>query len=230
MDPTVLDPTVLDPTASVAALTPLGLFLQAGAVGKTVMLLLVAASIWCWVLIVEGIWLVSRLHRAVRAARRGEDGGAVAILAGIPQAGRQAASLTIPGESVGERRTRVGEAMGRAAQALLARMEGGLPNLAVIASVAPFIGLFGTVWGIMGSFSSIAQAKDTSLAVVAPGIAEALAATAIGLAAAIPASIGYNRIGAALARAGQDLGHLVEEEAVATAMPGRSLQALGKTP
>ena len=79
--------------------------------------------------------------------------------------------------------------------------EGGLPNLAVISSVAPFIGLFGTVWGIMTSFVGIAAAKDTSLAVVAPGIAEALAATAYGLAAAIPASIGYNRIGAAFSRA-----------------------------
>jgi biopolymer transport protein ExbB/TolQ len=104
--------------------------------------------------------------------------------------------------------------MSRAAQVLLARIEGGLPNLAVISSVAPFIGLFGTVWGIMASFSAIAELKDTSLAVVAPGIAEALAATAIGLAAAIPATIGYNRIGASLARAGQDLQHLIAENAI----------------
>ena len=83
------------------------------------------------------------------------------------------------------------------------RAEGGLPNLAVISSVAPFVGLFGTVWGIMASFAGIAAAKDTSLAVVAPGIAEALAATAYGLAAAIPASVGYNRIGAAFSRIGQ---------------------------
>ena len=77
--------------------------------------------------------------------------------------------------------------------------KGALPNLAVISSVAPFIGLFGTVWGIMTAFSGIAQSQDTSLAVVAPGIAEALAATAYGLAAAIPASVGYNRIGFAFA-------------------------------
>jgi biopolymer transport protein ExbB/TolQ len=74
--------------------------------------------------------------------------------------------------------------------------------------------LFGTVWGIMVSFSAIADAKDTSLAVVAPGIAEALAATAVGLAAAIPATIGYNRLGASLARAGQDLQHVIEEDAI----------------
>ena len=76
----------------------------------------------------------------------------------------------------------------------------------MISSVAPFVGLFGTVWGIMTSFAGIAEAKDTSLAVVAPGIAEALAATAYGLAAAIPASVGYNRIGAAFRAAAAELG------------------------
>jgi biopolymer transport protein ExbB len=98
---------------------------------------------------------------------------------------------------------------------LLVRAEGGLPNLAVISSVAPFVGLFGTVWGIMSSFAAIGQAQDTSLATVAPGIAESLAATAYGLAAAIPASIGYNRIGAAFARLGQDMASFVEERALA---------------
>ena len=193
------------------ALTPVALFLQAGPVAKTVILLLVAASIWCWVLIIEGIWSVAALRRAVRAARAGQD---AALLRSVAEAGRQAIALAIPGESVGEARARVVDSMGRAAQALLARIEGGLPNLAVISSVAPFVGLFGTVWGIMVSFSAIGEMKDTSLAVVAPGIAEALAATAIGLAAAIPATIGYNRIGAALARAGQELQHHIEENAV----------------
>jgi biopolymer transport protein ExbB/TolQ len=193
-------------------LSPLNLFVQAGPVAKAVILLLVALSIWCWVLIVEGVWSVLRLRRAMAAARRGEQGAA--LLAPIAEAGRDAAATTIPGETTGEARARVVEAMSRAARALLTQVEGGLPNLAMISSVAPFIGLFGTVWGIMVSFSAIAVAKDTSLAVVAPGIAEALAATAIGLAAAIPASMGYNRIGAALARAGEGLQHLIEEEAV----------------
>ena len=215
----------MDPSTPAAALTPIGLFLQAGPVAKTVILLLLAASVWCWVLIAEGIWSVLRLTRAMRAARQGAPEGSADLLSGIPDAGKRAAALTIPGESVGERRARIGEAMSRAAQTLLGRVQGGLPNLAVIASAAPFIGLFGTVWGIMASFTSIAEAKDTSLAVVAPGIAEALAATAIGLAAAIPASIGYNRLGAALARAGQELGHLVEEEAVTISLPGRAAPA-----
>jgi Biopolymer transport proteins len=98
---------------------------------------------------------------------------------------------------------------------LLGRLDRGLPSLAVISSVAPFIGLFGTVWGIMTSFASIADAKDTSLAVVAPGIAEALAATAIGLAAAIPAAMGYNRLSSAIGRLAQSLDHLIEDQAVA---------------
>ena len=197
-------------------LTPIALFTEAGPVAKAVMLILVAASIWCWILIVEGTWSVMRLNRAVRAARSGGGSGRKDDLLGpLFSAGRAAASLIISGETAGEARLRVTEAMNRAGQKLLTRVQGGLPNLAVIASVAPFIGLFGTVWGIMTSFAGIAEAKDTSLAVVAPGIAEALAATAIGLAAAIPAAVGYNRIGAALARAGQELSHLLEERAVA---------------
>ena len=109
----------------------------------------------------------------------------------------------------------------RAARETLAGKRRGLRGFlpfagpAVIASVAPFVGLLGTVWGIMTSFVGIAAAKDTSLAVVAPGIAEALAATAYGLFAAIPASVGYTRIGAAFSRAGRAMGALVEEWAVA---------------
>lgn len=196
------------------ALSPLSLFLQAGPVAKVVILLLLVASIWCWVLIIEGIWSVLRLRRAIAAAQSGDDRADTALLAAVAEAGHHAAAMKISGETGGEARLRTTEAMKREARALLTRVEGGLPNLAMISSVAPFIGLFGTVWGIMVSFSAIAEAKDTSLAVVAPGIAEALAATAIGLAAAIPASIGYNRIGAALARAGEALEHLIEEDAV----------------
>ena len=83
----------------------------------------------------------------------------------------------------------------------LRRVEVGLPFLATVGSAAPFIGLFGTVWGIVNSFTAIAQQKDTSLAVVAPGIAEALIATALGLAAAIPAVMAYNQISVSLGRA-----------------------------
>jgi len=194
-------------------LSPVGLFLGAGYMGKAVMAVLFFASLWCWVLIVEGVVSVARLRRAVRAARAGKE--IAKPLAGITLAGDEEARRRIPGESVGELRARISDSMARAARELLARSEGGLPNLAVISSVAPFVGLFGTVWGIMTSFAAISQAQDTSLATVAPGIAESLAATAYGLAAAIPASVGYNRIGAAYARLGQDMASFVEERALA---------------
>jgi biopolymer transport protein ExbB/TolQ len=189
-------------------LAPFALFLEAGPVAKAVFVLLLAASVWCWVLIIEGAWGISRLRRAIRAGRQHP---LPLLLAPIVEAGRRAAMLSIAGETAGETRARIADTMQREAQALLARVEGGLPNLAVISSVAPFIGLFGTIWGIMVSFSSIGEAKDTSLAVVAPGIAIALAATAIGLAAAIPATFGYNRLGASLARAAQQLHDLIQD-------------------
>jgi biopolymer transport protein ExbB/TolQ len=190
------------------SLAPFALFVEAGPVAKAVFVLLLAASIWCWVLIIEGSWSISRLRRAVRAGRQQPQPG---LLLPIVEAGRRAAMLSISGETAGETRSRIAETMQREAQVLLTRVEGGLPNLAVISSVAPFVGLFGTVWGIMVSFSSIGEARDTSLAVVAPGIAVALAATAIGLAAAIPATFGYNRLGASLARASQQLHDLIQE-------------------
>ena len=193
-------------------LSPVGLFLAAGLVGKAVMAVLFVASLWCWVLIVEGVISVARIRRAVRAARAG--GEIAKPLSAVAVAGDEEAHRRIPGETVSEVRARISDAMARAARELLTRSEGGLPNLAVISSVAPFIGLFGTVWGIMSSFAAISQANDTSLATVAPGIAESLAATAYGLAAAIPASIGYNRIGAAFARLGQDVASFVEEHAL----------------
>jgi len=136
------------------------------------------------------------------------------VLAPIDAVGKGAAALNVEGESANERRERIAEQMSRAARELLSREEGGLPNLAIISSTAPFIGLFGTVWGIMSSFASIAQAQDTSLAVVAPGIAEALATTAYGLFAAIPAAVGYNRIGAEFARVGQQVAHYIEDMAL----------------
>ncbi len=196
-------------------LSPVEFFQQAGPVGKAVVLLLLLASIWCWVLIIEGIVNVMRFGAAMRSWRRGKDSP---LLAPIVQVGEASAARTISGESVGESRQRVLEAMNRRAREVVARLDGGLANLAVISSVAPFIGLFGTVWGIMASFSAIAEARDTSLAVVAPGIAEALATTAVGLAAAIPASIAYNRIGAAMNAAAQALSSLIEERAVDVAV------------
>jgi biopolymer transport protein ExbB/TolQ len=203
------------------SLSPIALFLQAGFVGKFVMIILALASVWCWALIIEGVYAASKLRRDLAE----DDEAHSPLLSTVVAAGSNACALNISGESVGERRQRVTEAMRRAAREALARAEGGLPNLAVIASVSPFVGLFGTVWGIMSSFVGIAAAKDTSLAVVAPGIAEALAATAWGLAAAIPASIGYTRIGAGFSRVGQRLAHWIEARAVVLVI--KSQQAKG---
>lgn len=190
------------------ALSPWGLFLQAGYVVKGVMILLLAASVWCWVIIAEELVVLGRLKRAIRKERSaGRD--AATLLS--PVFATAARLRLVPRETELDFRRRAAEAMTRAARSLLADAERALPNLAVISSVAPFIGLFGTVWGIMTSFAGIAEAKETSLAIVAPGIAEALAATAYGLAAAIPAAFGYNRLGAAFARCGLDIVNLIEE-------------------
>ena len=193
------------------SLSPVSLFMQAGLVGKSVMVVLLVASVWCWLLIVEALFGVLRLSRALRNAQSGVE---APLLAAVDMLGAQEARIRVSGETVTERRQRVAEKMTRGSVDLLMKAEGGLANLAVISSVSPFIGLFGTVWGIMTSFVGIAAARDTSLAVVAPGIAEALAATAYGLAAAIPASIGYNRLGAAFSRLGQRLVHRAADRAV----------------
>jgi biopolymer transport protein ExbB/TolQ len=201
------------------SISPLGLYLQAGPVGKAVMITLLATSLWCWMLIFVVAVSIWRLRRAVRSVETGKPSG---LVTPVLVAGADARRIEIPGESIGEIRARLQETMNRAARVLIGRLEAGLPNLAVISSVAPFIGLFGTVWGIMTSFAGIAEAKDTSLAVVAPGIAEALAATAMGLLAAIPASIGYSRLGSAMGGAAGDLANLIEERSVTLMLPPAS--------
>ena len=191
-------------------LSPWLLFVQAGLVGKAVMVVLLLASIWCWLLIIEGLVASRRFRSAVGDTLNGQS---PPLLKEVFLAGRVAYSKQIRGEAVGECRQRLIESMNRAARQVVRRVDGGLPMLAIIASVSPFIGLLGTVWGIMASFVGIAESRDTSLAIVAPGIAEALAATAYGLAAAIPASIGYNKLAASIGRTTQVLGDVIEEEA-----------------
>lgn len=194
------------------SLSPTAMFMNAGPVSKAVMAVLVVASVWTWILIIDGVFVVMRISKAVHHARAG---GAVGVLWPIALEGDRASSVTLPGESGKQKRERILETMNRAAREFMSSARGGLSNLAVVSSVGPFVGLFGTVWGIMSSFSGIAQAQDTSLAVVAPGIAEALAATAYGLAAAIPAAIGYNRIGSAFAALGDEVSQFVRADAIA---------------
>jgi biopolymer transport protein TolQ len=131
------------------------------------------------------------------SAEEVESPAGLVIAAGVAEG--TATASQIP-ETVGERRERIERAMRLALSAELRRLELRLPFLATLGSAAPFIGLFGTVWGIMRSFGAIAAANNTSLSVVAPGIAEALFATAMGLAAAIPAVVAYNKITVDLGR------------------------------
>ena len=191
-------------------LSPIALFLQAGLVGKTVMLLLLAASIWCWYLIAIGTYSLVKLKASLHASKQGTPLYPINL---ILAEGEMAARRSRRGETIGEKQSRLIDAMNRAARHIIRCSDRGLPALAIIASVTPFIGLLGTVWGIMASFAGIAEAKDTSLAVVAPGIAEALAATAYGLAAAIPASIGYNKLAAGFASVTGILGDFIEAHA-----------------
>ena len=168
---------------------------------------LLLASIVCWALVFEKIYRMWRLNREVEvledAAAAGKfaadsgDGFVNSVNAAAATEWSEGAKNAAPGEV----RDRLEQAMRGAMRRELKGIEKGLPFLATLGSAAPFIGLFGTVWGIMNSFTAIAQSKDTSLAVVAPGIAEALFATAVGLAAAIPAVIAYNQFTVALGRA-----------------------------
>jgi biopolymer transport protein TolQ len=203
--------------AAGADLTLWGLFLQADIVVKIVMLMLIVASVWVWAIVFEK---VTSLRRAGRAADGFEDrfwsGGSLDEL--YDQEGESPAhpmaavfgaamaewrrSARVAGADMTRRsaQERVERAMAVAIQREMDQMERWMVFLASVGSTAPFIGLFGTVWGIMHSFSAIAQMHNTNLAVVAPGIAEALFATAIGLVAAIPAVLAYNKISTDLAR------------------------------
>lgn len=189
-------------------LDPILLFTQAGPVVKSVIVLLFAASLWCWAIIFACSLRLWRLRGALAEATRERNS---ARFQSIFAAGVEEARSHFDGESRDGRRERTLATMRRRVHERIEEAQGGLVNLAVISSIAPFVGLFGTVWGIMASFVNIGAAQDTSLATVAPMISEALAATAIGLAAAIPAAFGYNRLAAGFSRAGRALTRLVED-------------------
>jgi len=195
-------------TAASEAMSPIALFMQADIVVKSVMIGLILASIWTWAIIISQAWRLRRVNREdaqferdfARApdmddfyASRGKDDlpAAKVFAAGIAEWRRSTAGKVLDREGA---RSRLATAMHSALAAEVDRLAERLNILATIGSVAPFVGLFGTVWGIMRSFNDIAGANNTSLAIVAPGIAEALFATAIGLFAAIPAVIAYNRM------------------------------------
>jgi len=182
-----------------------GLVMHADPVVKGVLVILVLASVAVWAVILEKIIRLQRLNASIgrleKAVHQAPDPGNRLVGSVLAAAKREDADADQRGESAAELREFRERAMRSALKSELRRLEVGLPLLATIGSAAPFVGLFGTVWGIVNSFTAIAQQKDTSLAVVAPGIAEALIATAIGLAAAIPAVVAYNQISVSLGRA-----------------------------
>jgi len=190
------------------AMSPLALFLQADIIVKLVMFGLLAASIWTWAIIIahgrrirrariEGeafertFWQTEDLDKLEESSRNSPLPAARVFTAGMREWRHSTRDKVVDREGV---RSRLATVMAVAANREIDALSDRLGILATIGSVAPFVGLFGTVWGIMRSFTAIAGAQNTSLAVVAPGIAEALFATAIGLFAAIPAVIGYNRL------------------------------------
>jgi biopolymer transport protein TolQ len=207
------DPAIGAASAAVAhALSPIELFVQADPIVKSVIVLLLLASAWGWAVIAEKL---TRLFVLERRARRLFK----SIQHELPVTTVAKSLDTVPPsdplfqlyKAMVDEYERSSDLIASEAQrdalqerihrvALLAssgaleQLQQRLPGLATIGAVAPFVGLFGTVWGIMNSFQGIAASNNTSLAVVAPGIAEALFATALGLVAAIPAVIFYNRI------------------------------------
>ena len=198
-------------------LSILGLFLQADIVVKIVMLALLVASVWVWAIVFEKVTSLRRVEKAADAFEdRFWSGGSLdelyeeegakpehpmaAVFGAAMNEWRR--SLRVSGADISRSgvRDRVERAMGVTIQREMERLEKWMIFLASVGATAPFIGLFGTVWGIMHSFSAIAAMHNTNLAVVAPGIAEALFATAIGLVAAIPAVLAYNKLSTDLSR------------------------------
>ena len=195
-----------------------GLFLQADIVVKIVMIMLILASFWCWAIIFDKVMKMRRLWaQADEFEEAFWSGGSLedlydrisdrpsspmaSIFTAAMREWRRSATKGIADVA---QKASLSQRIDRVMQVTLGReMEGLERNMTFLASVGstgPFIGLFGTVWGIMNSFQAIAGSKDTSLAVVAPGIAEALFATALGLVAAIPAVVAYNKISNDLGR------------------------------
>ena len=200
-------------------LTIWGLFFQADIVVKLVLIVLLLASFWTWAIIFEKALRMRRLRGYAhefeeafwsggslddlfdRIDRNPRDPMSSLFVSAMREWRRSAAR---GGAAKPEGKANLQQRIERVMQITLGRemerLERHMVFLATVGSSAPFVGLFGTVWGIMNAFTSIAAAENTSLAVVAPGIAEALFATALGLVAAIPAVIGYNKLSNDLGR------------------------------
>ena len=205
--------TLLSLTAAAASptlsghLNPVKLFLDADIVVQVVMVGLILASVWVWTIVLSfslrhaGIrkrcdayerdfWKAKDIDAFQADHAKADTPSARIVAAGLAEWRRSTSGRSVDREGT---RQRLATAMDSAIALETDRLSERLNFLATVGSVAPFVGLFGTVWGIMNSFFQIGQQQNSSLAVVAPGISEALFATAIGLFAAIPAVIAYNR-------------------------------------
>ncbi len=215
----------------------LGMFLRATLVVKLVMLGLIAASVVCWAVVFEKFATVRRMRQAIdrfeqlfwsgrtlpeiqaMAQQQGKVGTAALFLAAMEEWQRSQAQGGASGAA--SLLQRLEKIMDVELQRQTLSMEKRLLILATVGAIAPFVGLFGTVWGIMNSFQAIAISKNTNLAVVAPGLAEALFATALGLLAAIPAVIFYNKFSHDISRLATRMENFIEEF---TAILSRQLQ------
>jgi biopolymer transport protein TolQ len=221
------DPMTTPPAAALHGLSPVDLFLQADSVVKTIMVLLVLAAGWGWAVILDKEIRLSILQKragrliksiqkelpltalAPAFAAASANDPLVQVYQAAADEFTRSADLIYTEAQRDAVQERVHRAANLASAAALGHLQSRLGSLATIGAVSPFVGLFGTVWGIMTSFQGIAASNNTSLAVVAPGIAEALFATALGLFAAIPAVIFYNRIGTDISNYGKKVSSFI---------------------
>ena len=189
--------------ASSADFSLLNLFIRADIIVKSVIIILIACSIFSWAIIIEKIKLFKKINISSEEFEEKfwRSKSAESFYNSIPSSAddpmailfKESMQGVLKSKSRSNLTDRVSGTMEAGIEKQMSKIEKGFVYLATIGSTAPFIGLFGTVWGIMNSFQSIAISRNTSLAIVAPGIAEALFATALGLLAAIPAVIAYNK-------------------------------------
>jgi biopolymer transport protein TolQ len=207
-------------------LSLLTLFLQAHWIVKSVMVGLLVCSVWVWAIAIEKTLLHMRMRKAMdrfeqafwsgqslEELYRSLSARPTHSMAALFVAAMREWKRSLEGEarSFAGLQMRIGKVMDVTIAREVELLERRLLVLATVGSTGPFVGLFGTVWGIMTSFQSIAASKNTSLAVVAPGIAEALFATAIGLVAAIPATIFYNKFSSEVNKQAQRLEGFADE-------------------
>ena len=189
--------------ASSADFSILNLFIRADIIVKSVIIILIAASIYSWAIIIEKYRLFKKINKSSEEFENKfwKSRSAEAFYNNLPQniddpmanVFKDTMQVIVKAKSKSNISNRLESMLEVSIEKQMNTIEKSYTFLATVGSTAPFIGLFGTVWGIMNSFQSIAISRNTSLAIVAPGIAEALFATALGLLAAIPAVVAYNK-------------------------------------